>query len=148
MKELGGLGAMTYGAYAIYYANMNPSFDTTPMWWLQVLAAIIVGGYFAFSELVPHLWQFALNVRANMAEGQTKAVVTEKEVVNDVKAEKSVTEIYIDTLEDKDMASLYYLTERCKDINDGAAYKLCRDLNDVFFTLHHPQKTEDVKGVA
>ncbi len=145
MKTLGGFGAMLYGAYAIYYANMNPTFDTTPMWWLQVLAAIIVGGYFAFSEFVPIVWQFAMNVRANMAEGEKK-VITEIDLVKDDKVQSD--EIYISDLEDKDMTCLYYLTERCKEINDGAAYKLCRDLNDVFFTLHHPQKSEDVKGVA
>ncbi len=145
MKTLGGFGAMLYGAYAIYYAQMNPAFDTTPMWWLQVLAAIIVGGYFGLSDFLPQVWQFALRVKENMANGATKAVAPE---VVDIKASKTEEVIEIRSLEEKDMASLYYLTERCKAINDGAAYKLCRDLNDVFFTLHHPQKAEDVKGAA
>lgn len=143
MKTFGGFGAMLYGAYAIYYAQMNPTFDTTPMWWLQVLAAIIVGGYFGLSSSLPQVWQFALRVKENMANGATKTVAPEANV--DTKAEEVIE---IRSLEEKDMASLYYLTERCKAINDGAAYKLCRDLNDVFFTLHHPQKAEDVKGAV
>lgn len=143
MKTLGGFGAMLYGAYAIYYAQMNPTFDTTPMWWLQVLAAIIVGGYFGLSDFLPQVWRFALRLKANLQEPNGVVVTTVK---TETKTDDTVIEIR--SLEEKDMASLYYLTERCKAINDGAAYKLCRDLNDVFFTLHHPQKAEEVKGAV
>lgn len=121
-----GLAIASFGIYHVVQAQLDSSIDTTPLWWLKMGGAILVGlgfaGYNVFTSF--KLPQFSWPT-LNSGKSETMA--------KDLPAE-----IKIKTEEESDIEALYYLTERCKETPE--ALECLRKLNDILFTKHHPVK--------
>lgn len=127
-----GLGLALYGIFRVVQANSDPTIDTTIVWWLQNGGAILAGGGIATWGAIPLVSNFKF-----------PTFTTKKEdVVNTVITEEMPDGIKIKTEEEADLSAIYYLTERCKKTGNGL--ELCKQLNDLFFSIHHPAKEEKV----
>ena len=118
-----GLGIAGFGLFNIVQAQFI-DIDTTPLWWVKMLASSVVGLGFAGYELFPliKLPKFKL---------QEKSVDMPKELG---------PEITIKTEEETDLECVFYLSERLKDMPEGL--EMCRKINDLLFSLHHPLKVK------
>ncbi len=113
------------GGYNIVQGQLDDTVSTSPLWWLKFGGMSIVGlGWLGYSAL-PYLSNLKLLKIPNLI-GAT-------DVAKDLGSD-----IQIKTDEEKDMTAIYYITERCKEVGNGL--ELCKQLNDLFFDLHHPVK--------
>lgn len=123
INTLLGPAVMAFGGY-LTYNTMNTSADVGMMDWLKALGALTVGGgvtaYNSFSYLK--------GVVSNFRKGTPL-------LEQATPSEEPVGGIAILSEEEKDMSSIYYLTERCK--TEGKGLDICRQLNDLFFSIHH-----------
>lgn len=112
--------------------------DLTPLFYLKFGGMTLVGGAVSLYGLVPTLYKSLSNIKLPQA--------TEKVAVEEVKevpmAKELSKEIKIEDVQEQDMVCIFYLTERLKGMAEGP--EVCRKVNDMLFSLHHPQK--DVKG--
>lgn len=129
-----GLGLAIYGIFRVVQANLDPTIDTTITWWLQNGGAILAGGSIAAWNAIP----LVSGLIANFKSSPTK----KEEIVNTIITEEMPDGIKIKSEEEADMSALYYLTERCKKTGNGL--ELCKQLNDLFFSIHHPAKEDKV----
>lgn len=135
MNNLLGIGVALFGAYLSYH-NVTTTDDVTLAMWGKALLALVAGtgivGYNSFGFIKGKIAEFK---SGKLGENLVKNV-------NLVQGEP-VAGISIKTEEEKDMEAIFYLTERCK--KEGNGLELCRQINDLFFSIHHPK--EEVKNV-
>ena len=120
-NSLLGIGLGVFGAYSLYTNTQ----DFTPFIYLKFGGMMLLGFGIALWNSVPTLLSSLSNFKLPTLPKKENTVA--KELSKD---------IHMKTEEEQDLASVFYLTERLKDMPEGV--ELCSKLNGLIFTLHHP----------
>jgi len=117
-----GLVVAAIGA-GLTYNNLSTSNDVTIMMWAQAVLALGAGLGIAGWNSVDLVKSLMTKVKSN---------------INSTSTDSPVETIKMKTEEEKDIESLFYLTERCKDSPEGL--ELCQKINSLLFSLHHKKE--------